>query len=159
MTNSNNSIKSKKLTNSAAIKVESALNSEITAAIASKIIPTTPAPEVALRIKSKLMKRALNNNHEFVFTNQGRWKVISEGVKIKLLHEENNTKSFMLIMDANTSIPAHLHTHDEESFVVKGDVYIEGILCHEGDYHYAHAGSKHQMIKTTQGCTLLIRNL
>ena len=135
------------------------LSDEINAAIASKITPTTPAPEVAMRIKSKLMQRLQTDTHQFVFAKQGEWKTVHTGVQIKLLHKVGKTKSFLMKMAANASIAGHLHTQDEESFVLEGEVYIEGILCHQGDYHYAHAGSKHQTIQTTQGCTLLVRNL
>ena len=40
---------------------EPAISDEISAAIASKIIATTPAPEVAERIKTKLMNRVKSN--------------------------------------------------------------------------------------------------
>ena len=137
-------------------KTVSILSEEINAAIASKITATTPAPEVALRIKSKLMQRVQADTHEFVFATQGKWKTVQEGVQIKLLHKTGNAKSFLMKMAINASIPGHLHAHDEESFVLQGDVTIEGILCTEGDYHYAYAGSQHQALKTTGGCTLLV---
>ena len=135
------------------------LSDEISLVIASKIIPTTPAPEVSARIKSKLMQRVQTDQHQFVFDNQGEWKSLSAGVQIKMLHSAGKLKSFLLKMTANSSIPEHSHVHDEESFVVEGAVTIEGILCHAGDYHYAHAGSKHQAIRSADGCTLLVRRV
>lgn len=137
----------------------SVLGDEITSAIATKIFSTNPAPEVEQRIKSKLMQRVSNNQNIFLFASQSKWKEISPGIKVRLLHEENHSKSFMLEMAANTNIPEHIHQQDEESFVIKGNVTIEGILCHEGDYHYAHSGTSHKIISTTQGCTLLVRNI
>ena len=134
------------------------LNDEISAAIASKIMPTTPAPEVALRIKTKLMQRVQADTHAFVFANQGEWKTLFDGVQIKLLHKDLATKSFLLKLAANAIIPAHAHSQDEESYVIDGSVYLEGILCHAGDYHYAVAGSQHQEIRTAEGCTLLIKS-
>ena len=135
------------------------LNDEISAAIASKIMPTTPAPEVALRIKTKLMQQVQADSHEFVFANQGEWKTLSDGVQIKLLHKDLAAKSFLLKLAANAFIPAHAHSQDEESYVIDGSVYLEGILCHAGDYHYAVAGSQHQEIRTAEGCTLLIKSM
>lgn len=140
-----------------ALESASILSDEINAAIASKIMPTVPAPDVTMRIKNKLMQRVQADTHEFIFAAQGQWKTVHHGVQIKLLHKAGKTKSFLMKMAANVSIPAHLHTQDEESFVLEGDVTIEGILCHQGDYHYAHAGSQHQALKTTSGCTLLIK--
>ena len=145
------------LSKSVLAKTAPVLSDEINAAIASKITPTTPAPEVAMRIKSKLMQRVQTDTHQFVFAKQGEWKTVANGVQIKLLHKAGKSKSFLMKMAANASIAGHLHTQDEESFVLEGEVYIEGILCHQGDYHYAHAGSKHEPIKTLKGCTLLIR--
>lgn len=91
-----------------------------------------------------------------MFAAEGKWKTVHTGVQIKLLHKTGNAKSFLMKMAASASIPKHLHAHDEESFVLAGDIWIEGILCTEGDYHYAHAGSQHQALKTTGGCTLLV---
>ena len=135
------------------------LSDEISIAIASNIIATTPAPEVAMRIKTKLMQRVQSDLHQFIFANQGEWKTVFAGVQMKLLHKAGKQQSFLLKLAANTSIPAHAHAQDEESFVLQGNVTIEGIMCSEGDYHYAFAGSQHQPITTVEGCTLLIKSL
>jgi anti-sigma factor ChrR (cupin superfamily) len=135
------------------------LNDDINAAIASNIIATTPAPDVASRIKSKLMHRVQEQAHRFVFANQGEWKIAFEGVCIKLLHQDGEHKSFLIKMAANSSIPSHAHTQNEESFVIEGSVELEGILCHVGDYHFAKMGSKHQAIKSSEGCVLLVKSM
>ncbi len=139
--------------------INPAISDEISAAIASKIIATTPAPEVVERIKTRLMQRVSAHSHTFVFANQGEWKTVSAGVQVKLLHKTTDTKSFLIKMAANTSIDAHTHVQDEESFVLEGEVWLEGVLCRAGDYHYAQAGSQHQQIRTTLGCTLLVRSI
>ncbi len=158
MKNANNAVKSKKMSKSTNVKNKPTLDDEVTAAIASKIISTTPAPEVAQRIKSKLMQRVANNNQLFMFAKQSTWHEVYPGVKVRLLREENNTKLLMVEMAANSCLLEHSHTQNEESFVIKGEVYIEGILCGEGDYHYAPSGSQHQKITTKTGCTLLVKN-
>ena len=135
------------------------LNDEISIAIASNMIATTPAPEVAKRIKTKLMQRVHADLHQFKFANQGEWKTVFAGVQMKLLHKTGKQQSFLLKLAANACIPAHAHAQDEESFVLQGKVVIEGIMCSEGDYHYALAGSQHQAITTAEGCTLLIKSL
>ena len=135
------------------------LHDDINMAIASKVIATTPAPDVAKRIKSKLMQRLQAHAHTFVFANQGEWKAVMDGVQIKLLHQAGEQKSFLLKMAANSSIPSHAHTQNEESFVIDGSVELEGILCHAGDYHFAKMGSQHQTITSSEGCTLLVKSL
>ncbi len=158
MTYSNNLNRSIKRPNSGNEKKSPILDDEVTVAIANKIIPTIPAPEVAQRIKAKLMKSIENNKLRFIFAKQSKWNEVYPGVKVKLLREENNTKSMMVEMAENSIIPEHIHTQNEESLVLKGDVYIEGILCIEGDYHFAPTGSHHQPITTKNGCTLLVKN-
>lgn len=134
------------------------LNETINMAIAEKIIAITPAPEVANRIKAKLMQRVQAKTHQFVFANQGHWKQIFEGIEIKLLWQEGERKSFLMKLAAKARIPAHPHLRDEEAYVLEGSVEIEGILCHVGDYHFAKAGSQHQNIYSELGCTLLIKS-
>lgn len=159
MTESIQKLKKTRMAQPSLAKNTPVLSDEINAAIASKIMPTSPAPEVALRIKTKLMQRIQANTHQFVFAKQGEWKTVNDGVQVKLLHKSADTKSFLIKMAANASIAAHLHTQDEESYVIDGEVYLEGILCHAGDYHYALAGSGHQRIHTALGCTLLVKSV
>lgn len=137
----------------------SVLNETMSMAIAEKIIATTPAPEVTARIKEKLMQRVQAKAHQFVFADQGEWQQIFEGIEVKVLWQEGDKKSLLMKLAANARIPNHLHSRDEEAYVLKGSVEIEGILCHTGDYHFAKAGSKHHNIYSEQGCTLLIKTL
>lgn len=140
---------------------DASLDAEVVGAIASDLLPTTPAPEVADRIKGKLFGRikAADNNHRFVFAEQGDWKTIAKGVQAKVLSQEAGQRSVLVRMEADSILPAHQHTHDEEAIVLEGEVWLEGVLCHMGDYHYAYAGGTHQDIHTQQGCLLFIKSL
>lgn len=135
------------------------LGGDLNAAIAMSLLPTSPAPEVVSRIKQKLMSRvqAGVGHHEFVFASQGEWKTIANGVKVKLLHKNETGKSLLIKMAPNSVLPYHEHAQDEESFVVEGEVWLDGILCYPGDYHHATAGGYHHDIHTATGCTLLVR--
>lgn len=135
------------------------LDHDINVAIASSLLPTSPAPEVANRIKQKLMSsiQAGAGHHQFIFANQGEWKTIATGVEVKLLHKSETGKSLLIKMAADSSLPHHEHEQDEESFVVEGQVWLDGILCYPGDYHHATAGGYHRDIHTKTGCILLVR--
>ena len=137
----------------------SILDDDINASIASQLLPTSPAPEVASRIKLKLMGRiqAGAGHHQFIFANQGEWKTIANGVEVKLLHKNESGKSLLIKMAANSTLPYHEHAQDEESFVVEGEVWLDGILCYPGDYHHASAGGYHRDTHTATGCMLLVR--
>lgn len=133
------------------------LDKEITSAIAADILPTTPAPEVSSRIKSRLMSRIKSHDYFFQFNNENQWKQVAAGVEICLLHKTENARSFLVRMAANTSLEGHEHSQDEESYVIEGEVWLQGILCKAGDYHYARAGSTHEKLYTDKGCTLLVK--
>lgn len=148
-----NTLKRKKMATNAV------LDEVVMAEISQSLLPTTPAMEVVDRIKLKLMSRIKEGagHQAFVFANQGTWKTICEGVQVKLLHKSTEGKSLLIKMAANSRLPYHEHLNDEESFVVDGEVWLDGILCFAGDYHYATAGGSHHDIHTKTGCTLLVR--
>ncbi len=128
--------------------------------IASDLLPTIPAPEVASRIKTNLLNRVQSSesSHRFIFADQGDWRSIGEGIQVKILRQESDSRSALVRMAANSILPAHEHDFDEEAIVLEGDVWLEDILCGIGDYHLAHAGSAHREIRTDHGCLLFIRN-
>jgi quercetin dioxygenase-like cupin family protein len=136
---------------------QSVLDKEVISAIAADVLPTTPAPEVSARIKDRLLSRVKSQDYFFQFKNEDQWKQISAGIEIRLLHKTDDARSFLVRMAANTSLDEHAHSHNEESYVIEGEVWLQGILCHAGDYHYAKAGSRHEKIHTDKGCTLLVK--
>lgn len=135
------------------------LDKDIVQALAQHTLPTSPSLEVAHQIKQKLMQRVEQTmpKSSFVFAHEGEWIKIAEGVTLKLLHKSSQGKSFLIKMAENAKISTHQHVSDEESFVLEGEVTLDGVLCRKGDYHFAPAGSMHQEIVTASGCTLLIR--
>lgn len=119
----------------------------------------TPTASVKERIKTKLMQRVAQSRGAqfFVFEEQGNWKSFKQGIHIKILKSDAKSKSFLLKLDQNTIIPYHDHQKNEETFVVDGEAWLDGVHCKNGDFHFAGAGTFHKEIRTEQGCTLLIK--
>jgi anti-sigma factor ChrR (cupin superfamily) len=142
------------------LNILEALDITIAGAVASSLLPTIPAPEVSIRMKKALLNRIKTSecSNRFMFADQGDWRTIAEGVQVKILRQEADSRSALVKMAANSSLPAHEHNFDEEAIVLEGDVWLEDILCGIGDYHLAHAGSAHREIHTDHGCLLFIRN-
>jgi quercetin dioxygenase-like cupin family protein len=142
------------------LNVAEALDITVVGAVASSLLPTIPAPEVASKMKATLLNRikSSESSHRFMFANQGNWRTIAEGVQVKVLRQESNSRSVLVKMAANSFLPAHEHDVDEEAIVLEGEVWLEDILCGIGDYHHAHAGSSHREIRTDHGCLLFIRS-
>jgi anti-sigma factor ChrR (cupin superfamily) len=63
----------------------------------------------------------------------------------------------MLIrMQPGSSYPAHRHGGPEQCLVLEGDVEVNGMTFHAGDYQCMLHGSVHNITRTTNGCVLLI---
>ncbi len=56
------------------------------------------------------------------------------------------------------ALPEHEHLGDEECFVLDGTIDIGGERFHAGDYQVARAGTRHGVLVTATGCTLLLRS-
>jgi len=120
----------------------------------------SPAADAKTRMKEKLFKKvedAFNEGKFFIFANMGNWVNAMPGVEVKMLHETPGTKSYLVKLSAHAEIPGHDHTCNEESFVIEGEVMLDGTLCRQGDYHFAAAGSQHRAIRSDLGCTLLVK--
>ncbi len=62
----------------------------------------------------------------------------------------------MIRMAAGSSIPAHSHTHAEQTmFVVEGDLIEDGVSYGPGSFFVAQAGSPHGPHHSSGGCVLL----
>lgn len=137
----------------------SVIDSDILEEIALSLVAQPPSVETLSRIKKNLMDRVRDGKgkQHFVFSEQGQWKTIAQGVEIKILQRNTAAKTFLLRLSENAVIPYHTHEQNEESYVVEGNVWLDGVLCHAGDYHFAAAGTCHHDIHTVKGCTLLVR--
>jgi anti-sigma factor ChrR (cupin superfamily) len=118
-----------------------------------------PTDATKSQIKAKLMQRVAQSRDAqfFVFAEQGQWRSINQGIQIKILKSDTQAKSFLLKLAQNTTIPYHDHQKNEETFVIDGEVWLDGIHCKNGDYHFAGVGTFHKEIRTEAGCTLLIK--
>lgn len=118
----------------------------------------TPTQQVKQSVKNKLMQRIAQSDKQFfVFAEQGDWKAIKPGIEIKVLNKAADSKSFLLKLGRDTTLPYHDHMHNEETFVLDGEVWLDGVHCAHGDYHFAGAGTFHKEIRTETGCTLLVK--
>ena len=80
------------------------------------------------------------------------------GVSMKMLDQNASTGGMtgMMQMAAGSSIPAHSHTHaDQTVFVIQGDLVEEGVSYGPGSFLVAKAGSPHGPHGSSAGCVLL----
>jgi quercetin dioxygenase-like cupin family protein len=82
----------------------------------------------------------------------------SSGISMKILQQVESTGGMtgMTRLEAGSSIPAHSHTHaDQTVFVIEGDLIDEGVSYGPGSFFFVKAGSPHGPHSTLRGCVLL----
>lgn len=139
---------------------EQHLDADLLNLLSQSVLPITPSADAKSRMKQQLFKKvedSLDEGKFFILADQGIWIKAMSGVEVKMLHETSTAKSYLVKLSANAEIPRHSHTHNEESFVIEGEVMLDGTLCKKGDYHFAAAGTMHRRIRSELGCTLLVK--
>lgn len=77
-------------------------------------------------------------------------------VKTLLVDRERQRITRIVRMAVGAAIPPHRHGGVEESYLLEGEVMIEGVLMHSGDYCRAEPGSVHRQVRSASGCVLLV---
>ncbi|HNA30956.1 MAG TPA: cupin domain-containing protein [Thiobacillaceae bacterium] len=134
--------------------------------------PVLPPPERALSLRQRVLERARREqpaeaaparpapgsvDHLTIRGVEGIWVPLLPGVSMKLLREDETTRSYLLRLEAGARLPAHGHDQDEECMVLEGDIWLGDVHAHAGDYHLARGGLPHGMLRTDGGCLLFLR--
>lgn len=129
------------------------------AALASATPPEPPSADAATRMREQLFQRvhAPSPDFRFVHSHEGEWVRLLQGVELKLLRDETDSRSYLLRLSPGAGIPPHEHALDEESLILEGDATINGVLCRAGDYHFAPRGKPHGWLTSENGCLLFVR--
>ena len=86
------------------------------------------------------------------------WSAENSGISMKVLHQDGSSGAMtaMTRLAAGSSIPAHRHTHaDQTVFVIEGDLIDDGVSYGRGTFFVVKAGSPHGPHGTSGGCVLL----
>ena len=72
------------------------------------------------------------------------------------LDKESGAMAVMTRLDAGAVIPAHYHSHaDETVFVLEGELVEDGVAYPAGSFFRGAKGTVHGPHKTNTGCILL----
>ena len=136
-----------------------ALDPALIEALAALATPVEPGMEATVRMREKLFQRvhAPLPDYLFVHSHQGEWVTLLKGVEMKLLRQDEASRSYLVRMAPRSRIPPHEHALDEESLVLEGEVTLNGVLCKAGDFHLAPRGRPHDWVRSETGCLLYIR--
>jgi hypothetical protein len=64
------------------------------------------------------------------------WQTMAPGIEFKPLHIDQARKynTCLVRMDAGAHYPSHRHREIEELFMLSGELHVEGLVMHAGDY-------------------------
>ena len=91
--------------------------------------------------------------------NEGNWIQVHRGIEIKVLFQDQDSKSRSLLMrvHAGASFPAHEHDGVEECLVLEGEFNMGDLTLRAGDYHLAPQGAAHTELTSRTGALLFFR--
>jgi anti-sigma factor ChrR (cupin superfamily) len=120
-----------------------------------------PAARVAA-IKARVLEKVRSlpqRDFSTIRFHEGEWSALAAGIDFKLLYidPERRTRSFLLRMAPDTTLPGHDHAEDEECLVLEGEVQLGDVHVRAGDYHMAPKGLAHGAIYSKTGCLLYLR--
>ena len=90
---------------------------------------------------------------------EGKWIQMRAGIEIKLLFQDQKSKSRSLLMrvHAGATFPAHEHDGVEECLVLEGEFNMGDLTLRAGDYHIAPQGATHAALTSRTGALLFFR--
>lgn len=135
---------------------------ELISSLAETQVPVALPEAKATALKSRVMAR-IQGKKLFDFltvkSGEGEWITLLPGVEKKILNEDrkHHVQSYLLKIAPGASVPEHIHTGDEEGFMVEGEVSFGDVHLSAGDYLFAPKGSTHKKATTKTGCTVFLR--
>lgn len=123
-------------------------------------LPANASTSQARSIRRRLMDRVADadRSHLTIDAADGDWQPFLDGVQIKVLREHGEVLSYLLKLDAGSTLPAHRHPIDEECVVLDGTLNVGSHLeVSPGGYHLARQGALHATISTRTGATIFLR--
>ncbi|HXW72492.1 MAG TPA: cupin domain-containing protein [Methylocella sp.] len=129
------------------------------APIALSVTPLAPPEALLEKIEERLAGRAqMEKISRTLRAAEGIWLEMGPGIRFKVLHRnlEQRRQTILLEADSRAMLPPHAHEHDEEIYMISGDLTIEGEELGPGDFHFSPKGSRHPGETTRQGCRCII---
>lgn len=139
------------------------LDDVLLGALAEGMMPAHPDRATTERLRARLLEAVREQpvgpgcDHLTIRADEGEWVRLAPGVRMKLLREDEHTRSYLLRMRAGAVLPAHDHEMDEECMVLEGDIWLGDVHAHAGDFHLARRHVPHGALRSETGCLLFLR--
>lgn len=123
--------------------------------LADRVAPVTPPASAWGAIRQRIGGGAPSISRR---QSEGVWLEVAPGTTLKMLHVDPVTgeRTGLMRMEPGSVYPEHDHPESEECFVLEGVVNVDGQDYRPGDYTIAHAGSRHEIIRSPSGGLILL---
>jgi quercetin dioxygenase-like cupin family protein len=133
-------------------------------ALSNALAPMLPAAGSGAAMRSRLLERARASRVESsrfisVRRDEGQWRPLVDGVRVKLLNDGAVARSVLVELDPGGALPIHRHHEHEECVVLRGEAQLGDLAVRQGDYHVALAGSRHGRVSSNSGALLYLRGV
>ena len=78
------------------------------------------------------------------------------GTRIKILRDENGSKTILLKLPAGFQMDSHTHIYNEQHVVIKGEYESEGKVFPSGTYRAIAAHKDHGPFRSKGGAVILL---
>jgi len=141
---------------------------ETAALLALSTAPVEPPASLKDRLMERIRPRGRQPNrglHEalpgihVLYSGEGTFKNTPfPGVSYQTLFVDRKTEmaTTLLKLEPGAAYPRHRHATDELCWVISGDVRINELELHTGDFERAAPDTVHEPIRSDSGCLLLI---
>jgi hypothetical protein len=128
-------------------------------AIAEDLAPIESSVAARRGMRERLMARVRDVRSDirgvtFVRPREDDFRDLMKGVRVLELPSINH--AVLLAFAPGASLPVHWHREDEECVVIRGSAPIQDIHVQAGDYHLAHARSRHAAVRSDEGALLYV---
>jgi anti-sigma factor ChrR (cupin superfamily) len=87
------------------------------------------------------------------------WKTFLPKAEMKVVFDDGVTMSWLIRLAPGGSLPPHSHDDGpEECVMIEGELEVNGVRYHAGDYSVALQGSKHDVVRTDTGALFYLRS-
>lgn len=134
------------------------LDPELIEALLCSLTPIDPPPALRARVLNRTSPPLESPGPVVtVRASEGTWVDFLPGIRVKALHDDGASRTWLARMEAGAVVPAHEHERDEECLVLEGTIVLGGVELHVGDHQVAKAGSWHDAVTTRTGCLVLLK--
>lgn len=122
------------------------------------LLPAGNAPRLSSAVSAQVFIReasvALVAERALVRDAAAGWPEFAPGIRRRVLWAGAGQAALLYRAEAGAAVPCHSHGHDEECFMVEGELFLDDLLLQQGDYQLAPAGSGHRITETDHGVVL-----